>query len=170
MVPGRMPRQRVEKLVSAGGIVYRVVEDKQIETILCGRIEPARWSLPKGTPEALESLEETALREVREETGLHPVIEAPLGNINYWFVSPDKRVRYNKTVHFYLMIPTGGCTDEHDPEFDEVRWFPADVGIRTLTYASEAKLLEKAVSMIRDRVELGEPAREGAAEDMAGRG
>ena len=169
-MPGKMQRQRVEKLVSAGGIVYRVVEDKQIETILCGRIEPARWSLPKGTPEALESLEETALREVREETGLHPVIEAPLGNINYWFVSPDKRVRYNKTVHFYLMIPTGGCTDEHDPEFDEVRWFPADVGIKTLTYASEAKLLEKAVSMIRDRVELGEPTRERTAEDRAGRG
>ena len=99
-----------------------------------------------------ESLEETALREVREETGLHPVIEAPLGNINYWFVSPDRRVRYNKTVHFYLMAPTGGCTDEHDPEFDEVRWFPADVGLRTLTYASEAKLLEKAVTMIRDKV------------------
>ena len=160
-MPGKMPRQRVEKLVSAGGIVYRVVEDKQIETILCGRIEPARWSLPKGTPEALESLEETALREVREETGLHPVIEAPLGNINYWFLSPDKRVRYNKTVHFYLMAPTGGCTDEHDPEFDEVRWFPAELGIRTLTYASEAKLLEKAVSLIRDRVAESETSTGG---------
>ena len=149
---GRSLRQRVERLVSAGGIVYRVDDAKKIETILCGRIEPARWSLPKGTPDAGESLEETALREVREETGLHPVIEAPLGNINYWFVSPDKRVRYNKTVHFYLMAPTGGCTDEHDPEFDEVRWFPAELGLRTLTYASEAKLLEKALSMIRDKV------------------
>ena len=67
---GRTPRQRVERLVSAGGIVYRVMEDKKIETILCGRIEPARWSLPKGTPEALESLEETALREVREGDGV----------------------------------------------------------------------------------------------------
>ena len=152
MVAGKTTKQRVERLVSAGGIVYRVLDDKQIETVLCGRIEPARWSLPKGTPDAGESLEETALREVREETGLHPVIEAPLGNINYWFVSPDKRVRFNKTVHFYLMAPTGGCTDEHDPEFDEVRWFPADVGIKTLTYTSEARLLEKAVSIIRDKV------------------
>ena len=152
MVSSRIARQRIERLVSAGGIVYRVADDKKIETILCGRIVPARWSLPKGTPDAGESLEETALREVREETGLHPVIEAPLGNINYWFVSPDRRVRYNKTVHFYLMAPTGGYTDEHDPEFDEVRWFPADVGLRTLTYASEAKLLEKAVTIIRDKV------------------
>ena len=165
MVSGRIPRQRVERLVSAGGIVYRVLEDKKIETILCGRIEPARWSLPKGTPDTGESLEETALREVREETGLHPVIQAPLGNINYWFVSSDKRVRFNKTVHFYLMAPTGGCTDEHDPEFDEVRWFPAEVGIKTLTYASEAKLLEKAISMIRDRVAHGSAATDPSAID-----
>ena len=164
MVPGKIPRQRVERLVSAGGILYRVDEDKQIETVLCGRNEPTRWSLPKGTPDTGESLEETALREVREETGLHPVIEAPLGNINYWFLSPDKRTRFNKTVHFYLMLPTGGCTDEHDPEFDEVRWFPAEVGIRTLAYASEAKLLEKAVSMIRDRV-----APDWAAQEKTGR-
>ena len=154
-MPERNSRQRVERLVSAGGILYRVSEDKGIETVLCGRAEPPRWSLPKGTPDQGETLEETALREVREETGLHPVIEGPLGNINYWFVSSDRRVRYNKTVHFYLMAPTGGCTDEHDPEFDEVRWFPAEEGLKTLAYASEAKVMEKALAMIRDKEVVG---------------
>ena len=51
MVSSRIARQRIERLVSAGGIVYRVADDKKIETILCGRIVPARWSLPKGTPD-----------------------------------------------------------------------------------------------------------------------
>ena len=59
-MPERNQRQRVERLVSAGGIVYRVTDDKGIETVLCGRTEPPRWSLPKGTPDQGESLEETA--------------------------------------------------------------------------------------------------------------
>ena len=121
--------------------------------VLCGRHEPPRWNLPKGTPDEGESLEETALREVREETGLDADIEASLGIINYWFVSQDKRVRFNKTVHFYLMALKGGCTDQHDPEFDVVRWFPAEEGLKNLTYASEAKVLEKALTMVRNKVE-----------------
>ena len=152
-MPQRGPRQKVERLVSAGGIVYRIGDCYQIETVLCGRREPPRWSLPKGTPDEGESLEETALREVREETGFSTVIEEPLGNINYWFVSPDRRVRFNKTVHFYLMSPTGGGPELHDPEFDEVRWFLAEEGLNTLTYASEAKVLEKALALIRSKIE-----------------
>ena len=148
----RAPSQRVERLVSAGGIVYRVNGKDEIETVLCGLTVPRRWSLPKGTPDEGESLEETALREVREETGIEAQIEAPLGHINYWFLSSDRQVRYNKTVHFYLMAPIGGCTDQHDPEFDEVRWFPAEEGFKTLTYGNEARVLEKALALIRTRV------------------
>ena len=71
-------RRRVERPVSAGGVVYRVVDGK-IEAVLCGRIDTGRWSLPKGTPDPGETLERTALREVREETGLEVAIEAPIG-------------------------------------------------------------------------------------------
>ena len=145
------PRQRVERLVSAVGIVYRVSDDNRIDAVLCGLGKPPRWSLPKGTPDEGESLEETALREVREETGIEVAIEASLGSIDYWFGSPNRQVRYHKTVHFYLMAPKGGCTDQHDPEFDEVRWFPAEEGLKTLTYATEAKVLEKAIVLIRNK-------------------
>ena len=149
---GRGTRRRVERPVSAGGVVYKVSDvDGKIETALCGRKEPKRWSLPKGTPDKGESLEETALREVREETGLEVAIEAPIGSINYWFVSPDSRVHCNKTVHFYFMAHKGGSTDQHDPEFDEVRWFPSEESLKNLSYANEAKVLEKALAMIRER-------------------
>ena len=84
------PKRRVERHVSAGGVVYRLTNG-EIEAVLCGRSDPLRWSLPKGTPDKGESLEETALREVREETGLEVVIEAALGNINYWFVTAVTR-------------------------------------------------------------------------------
>ena len=147
---GRGPNRRVEKLVSAGGVVYRV-EGGEIEMVVCGRRDPLRWSLPKGTPDRGESLEQTALREVREETGLEVAIEGPIGNINYWFISPDNRAQFNKTVYFYLMAHRGGCTDQHDPEFDEVRWLPSTEALKSLAYANEAKVLEKALAMIKDR-------------------
>ena len=141
----------MEKLVSAGGVVYRLV-DGRIDTVVCGRREPLRWSLPKGTPDEGETLEQTALREVREETGLEAEIEAPIGNINYWFVSPDNRSHFNKTVYFYLMAYRGGCTDRHDPEFDEVRWLSSDEAMKSLIYANEAKVLGVALDIIKNRV------------------
>ena len=144
------PKRRVERHVSAGGVVYRVVNGS-IEMALCGRREPLRWSLPKGTPDKGESLEETALREVREETGLDAEIEAPIGNINYWFVIYDTRAHCNKTVHFYLMAYRGGSTSEHDPEFDEVEWFTSEEALKSLVYPSEVKVVAKALDMIKDR-------------------
>ena len=146
----RGTKRKVERLVSAGGVVYRVDGDK-IEAVLCGRRDPPRWSLPKGTPDKGESLEETALREVREETGLEVAIEAPIGNINYWFVSPNDRTHCNKTVHFYLMAHKGGCTELHDPEFDEVHWFSSEEALKSITYVNEARVLEKALTMIKDK-------------------
>ncbi len=110
-----------------------------------------RWSLAKGTPDAGESLEETALREVQEETGLEVEIDAPLGTINYWFVGRDPDVRFHKTVHFYLMVPIGGGIELHDPEFDVVQWFSSDEALSVLAYANEADIMRRALSVISDR-------------------
>ena len=140
--------------------MYRVV-DGRIEAAICGRREPPRWSLPKGTPDEGESLEETALREVREETGLEAEIEAPLGTIKYWFVAGVEPVQYFKTVHFYLMGHRGGSTDLHDPEFDEARWFESGEALRKLTFTNEAKVLERALSLIRGRTSTEAPSTGG---------
>ena len=140
-------KSRVETPVSAGGVVYQMNAGR-LETVLCGRSQPVRWSLAKGTPDPGETLEETALREVREETGLEVEIEAALGSIEYWFADREKDVRYHKTVHFYLMIPIGGATDQHDPEFDVVQWFDAKQAVNTLAHANEANVLQRALDMI----------------------
>ena len=68
--------------------------------------------------------EETALREVEEETGLEVRITGALDSIEYWFVQSGTRI--HKTVHYFLMEPTGGDLAAHDHEFDEVRWIPFD--------------------------------------------
>ena len=141
-------RESVENLVSAGGVVYRKIDD-QLEIVLCGRKSPVLWALPKGTPEEGESLEQTALREVREETGLDVDVQASLGTIEYWFNGWQNGTRYHKTVHFYLMVPTGGDFSRHDPEFDEVRWYPEDTALSTMTYRDETDLVEKALEIAR---------------------
>ena len=149
---GKGRRPRIEEPVSAGGVVYRSV-DGGIETVLCGRDNPVRWSLAKGTPDPGETMEQTALREVREETGLEVSIEGPIRSIDYWFADRDSDVRYHKTVHFYLMTPVGGSIDLHDPEFDVVRWFPSEEALETLAYANEADVLRQALELISQRRE-----------------
>ena len=138
---------RVERLVSAGGVVTRN-GGKNVEVVLCRRDEPPRWSLPKGTPDRGETIEETAVREVQEETGLEVQIERPLDSITYWFVRSSDGCRCHKTVNFYLMTAHGGSLDLHDHEFDEVRWMPADEALKAASYPNEARIMGKALAIV----------------------
>jgi 8-oxo-dGTP pyrophosphatase MutT (NUDIX family) len=100
------------------------------------------WTLPKGTPIAGESREQTALREVAEETGLEVRITAPLDSIEYTFVQSGSRI--NKTVHYFLMEPTGGDLARHDHEFEQVRWIAFDEAAHVLTFETERALVGRA--------------------------
>ncbi|HZQ35263.1 MAG TPA: NUDIX hydrolase [Dehalococcoidia bacterium] len=140
-------RLRIEDAVSAGGIVYRRTEGG-IEVVLCGRMPQGIWGLPKGTPIPGETLEQTALREVREETGLEVRIDRKVGEIEYWFSRVEQGVRFHKRVHHYLMVPTGGNTADHDHEYDVVQWFSLWDAEHALTYANEAEILRRAAAML----------------------
>src|SRR5438034_6132222 len=91
---------RVRTTIAAGGVVMRRRNDDW-EVVLAGRQSDGTWVFPKGTPDRGESIEETAEREVREETGLDVRILRPLGQTDYWFAAPGERV--HKFVHFFLM-------------------------------------------------------------------
>ena len=136
---------RVETAVSAGGVVFRH-GDEGIEIVICGRIGDGVWGLPKGTPHDGESLEETAIREVSEETGLEVLIGEKIGVVEYWFART--RVRYHKWVHHYLFQATGGDTDSHDLEYDRVEWRPIENALKTLTFKNESDMVETAREMI----------------------
>jgi len=114
--------------------------------VLVHRREPALWALPKGTPVAGETLEETALRETREETGLRVEIERQIRSIFYTFARG--RIRFHKTVHFYLMRPIGGSLDEHDHEFDEVRWLQLEEALKIMSYPTERSVVEEASRLL----------------------
>lgn len=151
-------RLTIEDLVSSGGVVYR---DGQAEpdVVIVGRPAINLWGLPKGTPEAGETLEETARREVAEETGLRVEIVDRIGEIEYWFTRVEIGKRFRKRVHYYLMRPLGGDLADHDQEYDDVRWTSLSEAARLLTYPNEAGMVERAAGMI---------ARAGAGGDDAG--
>jgi 8-oxo-dGTP pyrophosphatase MutT (NUDIX family) len=133
---------RVRDAMAAGGVVVRG-SGERLEVVLTGRISDRTWVFPKGTPEAGESVEDTALREVSEETGLDVEIVRPIGQIEYWFAVPGQRV--HKIVHFFLMRAVGGDVSRHDHEYDEVRWVPVDEARRLLSYDTYRDMLDRAL-------------------------
>ena len=150
-----MPILRTARATSAGGLVHRSV-DGRIQVVLVHRRAPLLWALPKGTPDSGETIEETALRETREETGLEVEIERPLRYIRYYFVRGS--TRFHKTVHFFLMRAVGGSTDAHDAEFDEVRWVSLEEAGALLNHATERSVVEEAAAALERRANTAEVA------------
>ena len=97
--------------------------------------------LPKGGPERGETPEQTAAREVREETGVTATVREPLGDVTYWYRRGGRRVR--KTVHFFLCEFVSGSTDDHDHEVDDARWIPIADALTALSYPGERALIER---------------------------
>ncbi|MGH2427531.1 MAG: NUDIX hydrolase [Candidatus Limnocylindria bacterium] len=155
---------RNARATSAGGLVHRS-DGTRHEIVLVHRRSPKLWALPKGTPDAGETIEETALRETREETGLDVVLEERIAAIRYFFVRGS--TRFHKTVHFFLMRPVGGHLELHDAEFDEVRWWEINEALAHMTHATERSVVERAAQMLAEHdAEPGAHAG-GAAEATA---
>lgn len=135
--------------------------------MLIGRLDrhgKLLWSLPKGHIEDGETVEETAMREVKEETGISAQVLRPLGTIDYWFVAERRRV--HKTVHHFLLESTGGELSDEDVEVTEVAWVPLTELETRLAYADERKLVRKAKELFArpDVPGRDEHAPEGATE------
>jgi 8-oxo-dGTP pyrophosphatase MutT (NUDIX family) len=136
---------------SAGGLVIDGIDgprDAQVAALI-GRIDRRGrmlWSLPKGHIELGETAEQTAIREVAEETGIRGSVLAALGRIDYWFVTDGRRV--HKTVHHYLMRFSGGALSDEDLEVAEVAWVPMRDLPSRLAYADERRLAEVADELI----------------------
>lgn len=133
--------------VSAGGVVFRLRDDGGFDVALI-RTHEGRWQLPKGWIEAGEPAERTAIREVREETGVDAELVGPLDAIEYWYTSRygDAPARVHKLVHFFLLRYLSGSTDDHDHEVIEARWADIDEADRMLAFRDERRI----VSLARD--------------------
>lgn len=142
----------VRDAVAAGGVVYRR-HDGRVEVVLVSRPRARLWVLPKGRPEPGETLEQAALREVTEETGLEVEIVDEVGSDRYSFSVRGERVLINKVVRHYLMEPRGGDMSRHDEEYDDVAWYDINAAYRLLTFPSQRAILERASVLIDERAQ-----------------
>ncbi len=113
----------------AGGLVYRFIDGEPQILLIEDRF--SHITLPKGHVEADELLEETALREIEEETGIIGRIVSPIGKVSYTFTHEDETVR--KDAYYYLVE---AITDEILPQFTEIK------GVRFVS-AEEAERIMK---------------------------
>lgn len=138
---------------SAGGLVVDLVRVPRRAAVIArlnraGRLE---WCLPKGHLEQGETLEQAAVREIAEETGIRGRVVDRLGTIDYWFSVEGRRV--HKQVHHYLLEATGGeLSAEGDPDHEavEVAWFPLEELARTLAFPNERRIARKAFARLAD--------------------
>ena len=127
---------------SYGGVVVR--GDEVIVIVPRGRRRVL--GLPKGGPMDGETPEQTAAREVREETGITARVEHRLGQVDYSYRRAGRRI--DKTVHFYLCVFEDGNTADHDHEVDDARWMPLREARRRLSYPGERAMIERALSIL----------------------
>lgn len=182
---GNMERHRTMRAYSAGGVVFRLVPisgredaaaadvseawgslgrsgqfgDTDVEVALVGRSHAGIWALPKGTPRSGETIEQVALREVQEETGLKVRLISYIGSISYSFV--HDQVRYQKQVRHFLFEAIGGDTALHDHEYDLVQWFPFAEASRRLTYQNEVNILYQAEEVLQHWLQDQRQQKEG---------
>jgi 8-oxo-dGTP pyrophosphatase MutT (NUDIX family) len=149
----RRPLRRVDE-TSAGGLVLDR-RGPEANGALIGRLDRRGrllWSLPKGHVEAGETDEETAVREVMEETGIRGAVVGKLGTIDFWFVADGRRI--HKTVHHFLLLATdpvnGLVLSDEDVEVSEVAWVPLTEVAARLAYADERRLLERIPDLLAE--------------------
>jgi 8-oxo-dGTP pyrophosphatase MutT (NUDIX family) len=128
-----------ERELSYGGVVVRG-DPPEVVTIVPRRRRTV--ALPKGGANPSESPEDTALREVREETGVVATARGELGEVDYTYRRGGRTI--HKTVRFFLCDYVSGSTDDHDHEVDEARWMPIDEALRRLTFPGERRMVRIA--------------------------
>ena len=134
---------------SAGGLVVRRMRGRPY--IAAVRVKDGTvLALPKGHIEPGESGAETAVREVREETGLDSRPVEKLDDIRYWYTRDGARVL--KVVSFFLLAyRSGSLRDYQREEVDGAEWIPLDEAPERLAYRGEQQMARAALSKVADK-------------------
>ncbi|KJJ85400.1 NUDIX hydrolase, core domain protein [Candidatus Omnitrophus magneticus] len=130
--------------ISAGGVIIKKTLTGNLEILLI-KDKYGHWTWPKGHIEKGETLEETALREIEEETGVkNLLLISKLAVQKYIFTFNKKKIF--KKVHLFLFhLLTDVKITPQASEIDDAKWFPAPDAINIIEYKGAKEILEKAV-------------------------
>ncbi|HWD52977.1 MAG TPA: NUDIX hydrolase, partial [Acidimicrobiales bacterium] len=120
---------------AGGGLVVRRIQG-QLDVVLVHRPAREDWTFPKGKLEEGETLEECALREVLEETGLVCRLGSFLGHTEY----RDRKDR-QKVVAYWMMTVEKDEGFAVNEEVDELRWLDVPAALTLLSYERDGELL-----------------------------
>jgi 8-oxo-dGTP pyrophosphatase MutT (NUDIX family) len=157
--------------VSAGGVVLRRMAGSWHIAVIEPRRDPATPSarrvksssallaLPKGLVDPGEKSDQTAVREVREETGITANLITKLTDIKYFYVrSWGDKQRVFKIVSFYLLKYDSGKIDDISPdmriEVQRALWLPLEEAADKLSYKSERDVARKALEYVVSHPEV----------------
>lgn len=145
--PGVFGAKKAEQH-SAGGLLIRK-RGSRPQICLVSKKSGRVWAFPKGRVNQGETLEETAVREVLEETGHRGEVINKLDFIEYYFFLKENNTFYHKTVTFFLMRVLEEDAQQRDEEADSVGWYDIGVAKKKLSYLNEKKILSKAESLLK---------------------
>jgi 8-oxo-dGTP pyrophosphatase MutT (NUDIX family) len=135
---------------SAGGVVVRGRDVIVIVPVKRDANGGRVLGLPKGHPDADESAEAAATREVHEETGVRADLVEKLGDVSYTYERRGRRV--GKRVAFYLFEYRSGDLADHDHEIEDARWMSLEEAARALSYDGEREMVKRALSRLSQDV------------------
>ncbi|OGL43155.1 MAG: hypothetical protein A2W05_00190 [Candidatus Schekmanbacteria bacterium RBG_16_38_10] len=139
--------------ISSGGVIFKK-SNNSFEIALISKRKGKIWCLPKGHVEEGEHLTETAVREVKEETGLTGEVLDKIDDIVYWYSNKDKEgnlIKIFKRVYFFLLKYVDGETQNHDFEVEDVQWFSIEKVYEILSYNTEMDIVKKAEKILKEK-------------------
>lgn len=128
----------MKKEKSCGAVVYKKENDKIF--FLIEKMKMGHYSLPKGHVEKNETEEETALREIKEETSLDVIVDTSFREVITY--SPKDEVV--KDVVYFIAKVIGGNIKEQEEEVIEIFFLEFEDALKILTYDNDKEILRKA--------------------------
>jgi 8-oxo-dGTP pyrophosphatase MutT (NUDIX family) len=133
---------------SAGGVIFKKQGEENL-ILVCQHSLHHGWVFPKGLIGDHiegEKKEDTALREVEEESGVKGKIIKLLSPVDYWYFFKGEKI--HKTVYYFLMEYLSGDITKHDREMEDVEWLPETEVEKRLTYSSDKKVWQEARQLL----------------------